>query len=93
MLPVVVVILPSYILGFPTLSPMGLAKHANYSTIVGSVFYVCAILVLFATNHVTMITLGALTSATEILIFLYRLIVVVHYRDRMKPAGEKEETP
>ncbi len=92
MLPVVVVILPSYILGFPTLSPMGLAKHANYSTIFGSVFYVCMILVLFATNHVSMITLGALTSATEILIFLYRLIVVCHYRERMKPAEEKEGT-
>ena len=93
MLPVVAVILPSYILGFPTLSPMGLAKHANYSTIVGSVFYICAILALFATQHVTMITLGALTSATEILIFLYRLIVVIHYRDRMEPVEQKEETP
>lgn len=89
LLPVVVVILPSYILGFPTLSPMGLAKHANYSTIFGSVFYLCAILVLFATNHVTMITLAALTSATEILIFLYRLVVVLKYRDRMKPAQER----
>ena len=92
MLPVVVVILPSYILGFPTLSPMGLAKHANYSTIVGSVFYIAAMIVLFAANHVTMLTLGLLTSATEILIFLYRLIVVWHYRGRMVPrqAGEED---
>ena len=92
MLPVVVVILPSYILGFPTLSPMGLAKHANYSTILGSVFYVAAMIVLFATGHVTMITLGMLTSATEILIFIYRLAVVWHYRDRMNPqrAGEED---
>ena len=91
MLPVVVVILPSYILGFPTLSPMGLARHANYSTIVGSVFYVVAILALFAAGRVTMLSLGALTSATETLICLYRLAVVYHYRDRMKPAAEKEE--
>lgn len=91
LLPVVVVILPSYILGFPTLSPMGLAKHANYSTIFGSVFYLCAILALFATNQITMITLGALTSMTEILIFLYRLVVVLKYRDRMKPAEERGE--
>lgn len=90
MLPVVAVILPSYILGFPTLSPMGLAKHANYSTIVGSVFYVCAILALFVTDHVTMISLGVLTSATEILIFLYRVVVVYRYRDRMKPQKEGE---
>lgn len=91
MLPVVVVILPSYILGFPTLSPMGLAKHANYSTIVGSVFYVASMAALFLTGHVTMVSLGALTSATEILIFLYRLIVVWHYRERMQPRKEEEE--
>ena len=91
MLPVVVVILPSYILGFPTLSPMGLAKHANYSTIVGSVFYVAAILGLFATGHVTMLTLGALTSITEILILVYRIVVVYHYRDRMRPPVQEEK--
>ena len=91
MLPVVVVILPSYILGFPTLSPMGLAKHANYSTIVGSVFYVASMAALFLTGHVTMVSLGALTSATEILIFPYRLIVVWHYRERMQPRKEEEE--
>ena len=90
MLPVVVVILPSYILGFPTLSPMGLAKYANYSTILGSAFYVISILVLFALGEINMLTLGALTSVTEILIFLYRAIVVYHFRDRMK-AGKEEE--
>ena len=91
MLPVVVVILPSYILGFPTLSPMGLAKHANYSTIVGSVFYLVAMVLLFATGHVSMVSLGLLTSATEVLIFLYRLVIVWHYRDRMRPDNREEE--
>ncbi len=90
MLPVVVVILPSYILGFPTLSPMGLAKHANYSTILGSAFYVCVIVVLFVMGRIDMITLGVLTSITEILIFLYRAVIVYHYRDRMK-ANKTEE--
>lgn len=88
MLPVAAVILPSYILGFPTLSPMGLARHANYSTIVGSVFYVCAMAVLFKTDHVTMVSLGLLTSATEILIFLYRVVVVYLNRDKMRGKGE-----
>ncbi len=64
---------------------MGLAKHANYSTIVGSVFYLVVMVILFATNQVSMVTLGLLTSATEVLIFLYRLVVVWHYRDRMRP--------
>ena len=73
----------------------GPCQTRNYSTIVGSVFYIAAMIVLFAANHVTMLTLGLLTSATEILIFLYRLIVVWHYRGRMVPrqAGEEEAEP
>ena len=54
-------------------------------------FYVASMAALFLTGHVTMVSLGALTSATEILIFLYRLIVVWHYRERMQPRKEEEE--
>ena len=38
-----------------------------------------------------MVSLGLLTSATEVLIFLYRLVVVWHYRDRMRPDNREEE--
>lgn len=89
MLPTAVVILPSYICGFPMLSSMGLAKHANYSTIFGSVIHLINLAVLYLTGHMNMITLGAAMSAAEILILAYRLTIIWRHRDRLK--GEFNE--
>ena len=84
MLPTAVVILPSYICGFPMLSSMGLAKHANYSTIFGSVIHVINLAVLYLTGNMSMITLGAAMSVAETLILAYRLVVIWLHRDRLK---------
>ena len=84
MLPTAVVLLPSYICGFPMLSSMGLAKHANYSTIFGSVIHLINLAVLYKTGNMNMITLGAAMSVAETLILLYRLFIIWKYRDRLK---------
>lgn len=89
MLPTAVVILPSYICGFPMLSSMGLAKHANYSTIFGSVIHIANLAILYFTGNMNMITLGAAMSVAETLILGYRLVVIYMYRDRLK--GEPHE--
>ena len=83
MMPVVVVILPSYILGFPTLSAMGLSKYANYSVVFGSALHICNLLVLYFTGHMNMVTLGAMVSVAEIVILLFRIVVIWRYRDRL----------
>ena len=84
MLPTAVVILPSYICGFPMLTSMGLAKYANYSTVFGSVIHIINLAILYFTGNMTMITLGAAMSVAEILIFGYRLTVIWLHRDRLK---------
>lgn len=89
MLPVGVVILPSYLCGFPMLSAMGLSKHANYSVIFGTVCHVATLAVLFALGQVNTVTLGCAVSLTETLILLYRLIVI--YRNRARLRGAQEE--
>lgn len=86
MLPTAVIILPSYICGFPMLSSMGLAKHANYSTIFGSVIHVINLAILYVTGHMNMITLGAAMSVAEAVILIYRLVVIWRHRDRLKEA-------
>lgn len=93
MLPVVVVILPSYILGFPMLSAMGLAKHANYSVIFGSVLHIVFLVILYFSGHMNMITLAAMVSITETSILLYRIIVIYRNRDILKQQGQEEDTP
>ncbi|MBR6513202.1 MAG: oligosaccharide flippase family protein [Clostridia bacterium] len=83
MLPVGVIVLPSYIFGFPTLTPMGLTKHANYSTIVGSIFHFSILATLFFTGTMNAITLAASVSLTEGLILFYRIVVIVKNKHLM----------
>jgi PST family polysaccharide transporter len=90
MLPVGIVILPSYILGFPTLTAMGLSKHANYSVIFGSCLHVVNLLVLYFTGHMNEVTLGALISIAETAILAYRVIVIARHRDLLKNPPEEE---
>ena len=90
MLPTAVILLPSYICGFPMLSSMGLAKHANSSTIFGSVVHVVNLAILYCTGNMNMITLGAAMSVAEALILCYRLVVIWRHRDRLKESAHVE---
>lgn len=77
LLPVVAVILPSYILGFPTLGAMGLAKYANYSIYIGTVIQLSGIIVLYLSGAISVMSLSIMTSASEVAVFLFRLFTVV----------------
>lgn len=84
MLPVGVITLPSYILGFPTMSAMGIAEHANYSVVFGSCLHFVNLLLLFVTGNINMVTLGAAMSVAEALILGYRVVVIWKNRHLMK---------
>lgn len=90
MLPVGVVTLPNYILGFPTLGAMGLSKYANYSVVFGSVLHVCNLLILFLTGNVNMVTLAVLVSVAESAILIFRIVVIVRNRHLMRPVEESD---
>lgn len=87
MLPVGVVILPSYICGFPMMSAMGISKHANYSVIFGSVIHILNLLFLSLTGNINMVTLGLSVSVAETLILAYRLAVIWRNRHLLKKEG------
>lgn len=91
LIPGIFVILPSYILGFPTLSPMGLAKHVNLSTLIGSAVYLVGIGVLFLFSAVNMYSLALLLSFTEIVILLYRLTIVLQHKKAFQMQPELPE--
>lgn len=84
MLPVGVVILPSYICGFPMMSAMGIAKHANYSVVFGSCLHICNLLLLSFLGKINMVSLGLSVSLAETMILAYRLVVIWLHRDRLK---------
>lgn len=91
MLPVAVVTLPNYILGFPTLGAMGLSKHANYSVIFGSALHIFNLIILFLTNNVNMLSLAILVSVAECAVLIYRVVVIVKNRNIMKSAEGSNE--
>lgn len=82
--PVLVVIFPAYLLGFPTLGAMGLARHANRSIFVALGCQVISVLALFALHRVTMVTLAVSTSISETAVLIYRCIVIYRYRSLLK---------
>ena len=85
MLPVGIVTLPNYVLGFPTLGAMVLSKYANYSVVFGSLLHICNLLILYVTGNMNMVTLAILVSVAECAILAFRIVVIVRNRDRMRP--------
>ncbi len=90
MLPVGVVILPSYLLGFPMLTAMGLSKYANLSVVFGTVIHLVNLAILYFTGNINMITLGILLSVAETVILLFRVAVIWKHRDRLHADPETE---
>lgn len=87
LLPTVVISLPTYVLGFPMLGAMGLNKHGNYSIIFGSCFHILGLICLLATNSINIVTLGIMTSITEMLILGYRICVIALNVKKVKHDG------
>jgi len=85
LLPVAVMTLPNYILGFPTLSAMGLSKYANYSVMFASALHILLLGVLYFTGNITMLSLAGLVSVTEAVVLLFRILVILCHRDRLRP--------
>lgn len=92
MIPVAVFCFPNYVLGYPTLGAMGLAKYANISTAFGTLIYLIGAGICFFTGGINLIALCILSSVTEFSILVFRLIIIFTHRQLLKqPAPGKEE--
>lgn len=76
LLPVAVVALPSYIMGFPMMTPLHVERYANYSVVVGAVLQILFLCVLIAMKQFTVLNVCIATSITEIVVLSYRITVV-----------------
>ena len=92
MIPVAVFCFPNYVLGYPTLGAMGLAKYANISTGFGTVIYLLGAFICRSTVGISLPALCILSSVTEFSILLFRLVVIVKNRRLLHgPAGEDKK--
>lgn len=80
LLPIVLLALPTYLIGFPVLGAMDRLKEANYSVIVAAIFHLVGIIILFFTNNFGFIEIALLTCVTEFVVFSYRGFTLVKFR-------------
>lgn len=75
---------PSMLLGFPVLSPLGLAKHANISNIIAALSQIIQIIILFVTDSLSVINICIITCITEVVALSYRAYTVFMYLNKQK---------
>lgn len=80
MLPLILIMLPTYLLGFPMLGAMGLSSKANLSVIVGAFFHVSGLILLFIFFKITILNVIILTIFTELLILFIRLYFIIKFK-------------
>ncbi len=76
LIPVIVVILPSYIYGFPMMTPLGIAKYANLSVELGALLQILLLILLWILNNLNITAICVATSITETVVFAFRFIMV-----------------
>lgn len=82
MIPIIFITPFSYLLGFPTLSPLGLAKYANKSTIYASLIQVTLLFFIVVFNKFNIYNLCTITIISEYFIVIYRLVIINKYKKR-----------
>lgn len=82
LLPAIIVIVPSYVICFPVLVPMGLSNYANASNVVGLCVQALTLGVLAMLSRVSVYSICLATSLSEWTVFLFRLMTVLRYKKR-----------
>lgn len=68
------------LLGFPLLGAFGYVKETNNGYIVGGIYNLIGLIVLYLLNNITIYTVAFLVSSTYIIIFLHRIYYVNKYK-------------
>lgn len=88
LIPAIAVILPTYIVCFPILVPMGLSGYANKSNVVGAVVQLLLLSGLSWSGNLNAISLCIAVSISETTVFAYRFFAAVVYGRLFKPSLE-----
>ena len=91
MLPAGIMILPSYVLGYPVMTALGKTEHANYSLIFSSLCHFLLLAVLFMMGNLNMVTLAATVSVAETLTLAYRIMVILRNKHLLRKDPDPEQ--
>lgn len=82
MLGIIVVTLPSCMLGFPAFSALGVSEKANLAVLYAAVFHIIGFIFLFTTKAFSLINVAILTVFTECLLMLFRILILKRVQER-----------
>ena len=72
--------MPSILIGYPLLGALGHTKEANGSVIIGSVFHIIGLILLFFLGKMNVYSIAWMVLITEIIVFIIRLFGVLKYK-------------
>lgn len=78
MLPLMALVLPNYMFGFPALSPIGMAKWANNSVIIAMLNQILGIIILLVLNNITIYSIIIVTIISESICLFIRIFTLVN---------------
>ena len=84
MLPLVLLTLPSYLLGYPVLGAMGRMKEANLSVVFAAIFHTSVLIILFISSNLTITNVVLATIISELLVLGIRVYFITKYRNDYK---------
>jgi len=73
-------VVPSILTGYPFLAALGFKNDANYSTIIGSLFHVLLLGILYCFNLIDIFNVVYLLIATEFIVLSYRFHAVYKHK-------------
>lgn len=80
LIPGMMVILPTYVICFPVLVPLGLSKYANLSNVIGAILQVFFLFILWISNNLNVYTICLFSSVSEVAVFIFRASVAYKHR-------------
>ena len=77
MIPIIFITLPSYLLGFPTMTPLGLKSEANLSVIIAASVHLIIVGILYICKSLNLYSICILTIFTEIIVLGLRIYYIL----------------
>lgn len=87
--PALMLCLPNYLLGYPTLGAFNATRYANISVVAGTAVQVTLLGLLALYGQINAKSIGLITSVTESAVFVYRSNAVYRLSRKKIPEGEQ----
>lgn len=83
-LPLILITLPLYLLGFPTLGALNKLNIVNKTVLYSAIFHVVSIVIMLVAGNLSIINLAILTVVSESIVLMQRVIAIIIIRKKIQ---------